>query len=107
MGETNTTDVGALALLPLPNVHRLSGLQTRGALCVWCAASLTAHTARDLGARPGPGGVQIFPRGCASCVRDHAARVYKIHVAQCGHCRRNMLCADRQGLRRLASEGAP
>jgi hypothetical protein len=103
--ETPSTDVGALALLPLPKFETLSGLQTRGAACVWCGATLTTPTARDLGTRPGPGGVQIFPRGCASCARDRAARVYQIHVAHCGSCLRNAPCADRQGLRLLASEG--
>ncbi|MER7403422.1 hypothetical protein ABT373_13270 [Streptomyces sp. NPDC000070] len=104
--ETSTT-VGARTLLPLPNVHKLSRLQTEGAICVWCGAGLTTHTARDLGARPGPSGVQIFPRGCTTCVREHAARVYKIHVAQCGNCLRNKSCADREALRHLASEAAP
>jgi hypothetical protein len=107
-GETRTsTDVGAVALLPLPNVRRLSQLQARGAACVWCEDRLTIETAVDLGDRPGPGGVRIFPRGCDSCARASAARVYKAHVANCRACLRNTHCIDRTGLRRLASEGTP
>jgi hypothetical protein len=45
-GQTSM-DMGAVALLPLPNVTRLSGLQTRGAACVWCLAQLTIETAVD------------------------------------------------------------
>ncbi|MER7403922.1 hypothetical protein ABT373_15850 [Streptomyces sp. NPDC000070] len=92
-----------LTMLPLPNLSTLSGLQTEGTICVWCGAGLIPYTARDLGARPGPGGVQIFPRGCGSCVRDVAAHVYKVHVETCGGCLRNSPCADRVALRRLAS----
>lgn len=96
----------ALALLPLPNVSTLSGLQTEGTICVWCGASLVPYTARDLGIRPGPNGVTIFPRGCGTCVGAKAADVYKIHVSACGSCLRNRPCPERTGLRRLASEGA-
>lgn len=105
--RATSSDAGPLALLPLPNVRRLSGLQTEGAVCVWCGASLVPHTARDLGARPGPDGVTIFPRGCAGCVRATASDVYRIHVAACSTCLRNQPCTDRQALCRLASEGAP
>jgi hypothetical protein len=101
------TGVEALALLPLPNVSALSQRQTEGTICVWCGAGLIPYTARDLGARPGPGGgTQIFPRGCGKCVRAKAAEVYKIHVSQCGACLRNEPCADRNDLRHLASQGA-
>lgn len=109
-GETRTSssaDVGALGLLPIPKTLGLSALQTRGAACVWCQDRLTIETAVDLGERPGPGGVTIFPRGCASCARGVAARVYPIHTANCRACRRNACCPDRVALRRLASEGAP
>jgi hypothetical protein len=109
-GETHTSssaDVGALALLPLPRVSALTALQARGASCVWCQTRLTIETAVDLGERPGPAGVTVFPRGCASCARGLADRVYPIHVANCRACRRNAHCADRVALRRLASEGPP
>lgn len=105
-GQTSM-DMGAVALLPLPNVTRLSGLQARGAACVWCLAQLTIETAVDLGERPGPDGVTVFPRSCGRCVREKADDVYELHVSQCGACTRNQYCADRTDLRRLASEGAP
>ena len=108
-GETSSSsaDVGAPGLLPLPKSPDLSALQGRGAACVWCQARLTIETAVDLGERPGPYGVTIFPRGCVSCARAVAARVYRIHVANCRACLRNAPCAERVTLRRLASEGAP
>jgi hypothetical protein len=109
-GETRTTssaENSALTLLPIPRGARLSTLQARGAACVWCQARLTIETAVDLGERPGPGGVTIFPRGCDSCARGLADRVYRIHVANCRACLRNTACADRAALRRLASEGTP
>ncbi|CAL9352563.1 hypothetical protein SUDANB1_00491 [Streptomyces sp. enrichment culture] len=110
LGETRTSssdEAGVLALLPLPRVASLSALQARGAACVWCRARLTIETAVDLGERPGPGGITVFPRGCASCAQRLAARVYRIHVANCAACLRNQPCSDRQALRRIASEGTP
>jgi hypothetical protein len=108
-GETHTSSAedSVLALLPLPKVSGLSGLQARGAACVWCQTRLTIETAVDLGERPGPGGVTLFPRGCASCARGVAERLYRTHVANCRTCLRNEQCADRQALRLLASGGAP
>lgn len=109
-GETRTSssaEASVLALLPLPKAAGLSELQDRGAACVWCEALLTIETAVDLGERPGPGGVTIFPRGCTSCARKVAARVYRIHVANCRTCLRNAHCTDRAALRHLASEGTP
>ncbi|WP_157852689.1 hypothetical protein RFN58_06735 [Streptomyces iakyrus] len=108
-GETRTSssaEASALALLPLPRVASLSGLQARGAACVWCQTRLTIETAVDLGERPGPSGVTVFPRGCDSCVQRLAARVYRIHIANCRACLRNQPCPDRRALRSLASEGA-
>jgi hypothetical protein len=109
-GETRTSssaEGSALTLLPLPKVTRLSPLQARGAACVWCQTRLTIETAVDLGERPGPGGITLFPRGCASCARGLADRVCRIHVANCRACLRNQHCHDRVALRRLASEGTP
>jgi hypothetical protein len=110
LGETRTSSSAvdsALALLPLPEASRLSALQGRGAACVWCRTRLTIETAVDLGERPGPGGVTVFPRGCASCARTLAGRLYRIHIADCRACLRNTHCPDRVALRRLASEGTP
>jgi hypothetical protein len=107
MPAVDTADIGPLALLPLPNVRGLSRLQTEGAVCVWCGAGLITYTARDLGARPGPDGVTIFPRGCGRCVRGKAAEVHTLHVSKCGECLRNQPCVDRTDLQRLASQGAP
>jgi hypothetical protein len=109
-GETRTSssaEDSALTLLPIPRGARLSALQARGAACVWCQARLTIETAVDLGERPGPGGVTIFPRGCDSCARTLAARVYRIHIANCRACLSNRSCVDRAALRHLASEGTP
>ncbi|OXS31198.1 hypothetical protein CHR28_32170 [Streptomyces sp. XY006] len=105
--ETTSPDVGALALLPLPNVSSLSQRQTEGTICVWCGAGLIPYTARDLGSRPSPRGGQIFPRGCGKCVREKASDTYKLHVSHCDACLRTEACPDRMGLRSLASQGAP
>lgn len=107
MAAVEASSTLAHTLLPLPKVTNLTALQARGASCVWCQDRLTIETAVDLGERPGPGGVKVFPRGCGSCAREVATRVYRIHVANCRACLRNTGCADRQALRRLASEGAP
>jgi hypothetical protein len=107
-GETSTSssaEVGALALLPLPTVTSLTGLQARGAACVWCPTLLTIETAVDLGERPGPGGVTLFPRGCPDCVRAAALRTYGVHADNCEQCVDNpILCDTRRALRRLALE---
>jgi hypothetical protein len=96
----------ALPMLPLPNTRTLAGEQLRGAACVWCAAPLTGESARDLGERPGPDGVTIFPRGCADCVRKEARRVYRLHKRGCERCIRNEeACLDRRALWDLALEG--
>lgn len=107
-GETHTSssaDVGALALLPLPRVSALTALQARGAACVWCQTRLTIETAVDLGERPAPGGVTLFPRGCPDCVRAAALRTYGVHAGTCEQCVDDpTLCDTRRALRRLALE---
>ncbi|MGW5616296.1 hypothetical protein [Streptomyces sp. NPDC003877] len=105
--SSSSAEDSALTLLPLSNVTRLTALQARGAACVWCQTRLTIETAVDLGERPGPGGITLFPRGCAACARARADRVYRIHVSTCRECRRNEYCPDRVALRYLASGGAP
>lgn len=96
----------ALELLPLPNARRLSDGQLRGALCAWCATTLTGATARDLGERPGPDGITIFPRGCGDCVHREAVRVSSLHTRTCRRCIKNTeACPDRRALRDLALEG--
>ncbi|WP_406200191.1 hypothetical protein OG331_25310 [Streptomyces sp. NBC_01017] len=109
LGETRTSssaEDSALDLLPLPRVTSLSGLQARGAACVWCQIGLTIETAVDLGERPpGPGGVTLFPRGCRDCVRAAALRTYGVHADTCEQCVDNpTLCDTRRALRRLALE---
>jgi hypothetical protein len=106
-GETRTSsaDGDVLALLPLPRVSAPSGLQARGAACVWCQTRLTVETAVDLGERTGPGGVTHFPRGCPDCVRAAALRTYGVHTDNCEQCVDNpLLCETRRALRRLALE---
>jgi hypothetical protein len=107
-GETRTSssaDVDAPGLLPLPKSPGLSALQARGAACVWCQTRLTIETAVDLGERPGPGGVTLFPRGCPDCVRAAALRTYGAHANTCEQCVDNpILCDTRHALRRLALE---
>jgi hypothetical protein len=107
-GETRTSssaDGCVLALLPLPKVSALSALQARGAACVWCQTQLTIETAVDLGERPEPSGVTLFPRGCPDCVRAAALRTYGMHADTCEQCVDNpILCDTRRALRRLALE---
>ena len=49
VGEPNTVE--AAALLPLPDMARMSDAQVRGAACAWCAVVLAPATAVDLGLR--------------------------------------------------------
>ncbi|MFD5656902.1 hypothetical protein [Streptomyces hirsutus] len=100
------TDSSALPMLPLPQVLGLSYAQRRGAECVWCSTPLTAETARNLGERPTPEGVRIWPRGCTPCTRTAARRVASLHTDSCQRCIRNEeRCPDRRALRDLALEG--
>lgn len=98
--------VNPLELLALPKTSALSDAQLRGAHCAWCAAVLTAETALDLGERPAPNGGTMFPRGCGSCVRSAAVRVFNLHPRTCEQCVDDpTVCDTRRGLRRLALEG--
>ncbi|MFH9950378.1 hypothetical protein ACH4OQ_27720 [Streptomyces luteogriseus] len=107
MPTVEAAGLGPLALLPLSDVASLSLRQTEGTICVWCGSGLVPCTARNLGPRPRLGGGQIFPRGCGKCVREKAAEAYRLHVSKCRACLRNQQCADRTGLRDLASAGTP
>lgn len=98
----------ALELLPLPNARRLSDDQLRGAHCAWCSTPLTGATARDLGERPAPDGISIFPRGCEPCVHREAVRVSSLHTRTCRRCTaNNEACPERRALRDLAIESRP
>ncbi|WP_266446846.1 hypothetical protein [Streptomyces sp. NBC_01373] len=95
-----------LELLALPRTSGLSDPQRRGTACVWCAVTLAPETARDLGARPGPGGGQIFPRGCPGCLKVAALQEYGDHTGSCEQCVDDpALCSTRRSLRRLAFGG--
>ncbi|MDF3144510.1 MULTISPECIES: hypothetical protein [unclassified Streptomyces] len=97
---------GALKLLPLPKTSTLSDAQRRGVNCAWCAIVLTAETARSLGARPAPGGGQMFPRGCISCVSCEAERVYNVHSRSCPRCAAGRAeCGIGRALQRTTLEG--
>ncbi len=96
-------------LLPLPPVSRLAEEQVRGAVCVWCALTLTGETAIDLGTRSGSfAGVTAdwFPRSCRDCLKEAALREYGDHTGTCEQCVDDpALCDARRALHRLALEG--
>lgn len=79
----------ALALLPLPALDGLSKEQVRGASCIWCATTLAADTAVDLGERRHKrldGHFSTFPRACHACVHDAAYAVLMDHAPRCEQC---------------------
>lgn len=98
--------INALELLPLPDPEALTDAQRRGKDCVWCGIALNAETARDLGERPAPDGVVMFPRGCGACTRKAAVLVYNGHSRTCEQCVDDpTLCETRRALRRLSLAG--
>lgn len=76
-------------LLPLPSLNDQSGQQQRGIACVWCAVTLAADTAVDLGPRPVKflgDHVIMYPRGCHTCVAERLPVTQQRHVAGCEQC---------------------
>lgn len=74
-----------LDALSVPDWEDLTGPQTRGAACVWCAAPLAGGPVVDLGARRvqlSGGLITVFPRACTICMR--AAR--QAHARVCEQC---------------------
>lgn len=98
-------------MLPVPDQHRLTPEQVRGAHCVWCKVSLPAD-AIALGRRHGHYMAVYgpwYPRSCDPCIRAQAARVLDVHVTACKECARlarvsGGLCPDGEALRQLAEE---
>jgi hypothetical protein len=87
VGESNTVE--AAALLPLPDMARMSDAQFRGAACAWCAVVLAPATAVDLGPRRIrllDGHITARPRGCRACVAEHLPAVLENHAGTCEQC---------------------
>lgn len=87
VGEPNTVE--AAALLPLPDMARMSDAQVRGAACAWCAVILAPATAVDLGPRPIrllDRHITVRPRGCRTCVAEHLPATQQAHAAGCEQC---------------------
>ncbi|MEU1597274.1 hypothetical protein ABZ468_31590 [Streptomyces sp. NPDC005708] len=87
----------------------LGEAQQRGAACVWCAQTLTAETALDLGERRIKvldGDITAFPRGCRPCTADAAYRALMDHAPRCEQCVDDAgRCDTGVALRRLMREG--
>ncbi|MEH0582829.1 hypothetical protein QA942_01445 [Streptomyces sp. B21-106] len=97
--------VGAAEMLAVPRAAGLASERIDGKRCVWCAGPASM----DLGPRLSviDGVLQRWePRGCRSCVRREAGRVYDIHVTTCARCSHRDYCPDREALARLAGERA-
>lgn len=85
MSSPQTTPaIEDLALLPLPDLARLSKQQGRGAFCVWDAVALGADSV-DLGQHR-IGGRVLFLRACRPCMRAHVRGTAAAHTAMCEHC---------------------
>jgi hypothetical protein len=92
-------------LLTLPPLDGLPDAKARGAECVWCGKRLSVATAVDLGERPSPGGITLFPRGCHPCTLRAAARAYLAHPGPCRQCVYDLKpCPVMQALRTLVLE---
>lgn len=105
----NTPTLKPLDTLPHPAYNSWSERQARGTACLWCAATLTAATAVDLGTRRVrrlDGHVTVFPRGCTACVRDTAHRQMFEHADRCERCVDDFTqCETARILRRLTLRG--
>jgi hypothetical protein len=101
----------ALALLALPAVDEISEAQVRGKSCVWCAATLTATTAVDLGPRRKPVldcSYDWFPRGCRDCTATYALSALHDHAPRCEQCTDAPACCEiGRVLRRLSLRRQP
>jgi hypothetical protein len=107
MGSDGTTGtIDAFALLAIPDPGTVSEAQVRGKACVWCAATLVAETAVDLGPRRKPvldSSHQWFPRGCRTCTAAYALRALHDHAPRCEQCTDDPACCDAgRALRRLS-----
>lgn len=106
-GSTASAHTGdPLALLTLPSFSALSEQQVRGITCVWDGVTLTPATAVDLGPRDVKQlgeKCQWYPRGCITCVVEHAMRALMDHAVDCSACVGNAAGCDMgAALRRIA-----
>ena len=109
MDTRRDTTVEALALLPLPDLTRLTEQQRRGTACVWDGVPLPAD-AVGLGQHTIDGRT-AFLRGCRLCVRAYVNGTAAAHRAMCVHCvavadsRDDATpCETAEALRRLVQE---
>lgn len=73
---------GALALLTLPPLDKLTERQVRGIVCVWDGVPLLTSIAVDLGARQGSRAgtpVAWSPRACRRCTYQVASEQLHAH----------------------------
>ncbi|MCX4641468.1 MULTISPECIES: hypothetical protein [unclassified Streptomyces] len=72
----------------LPDPQRLTEPQIRGRDCAWCAVTLGAGSAIDLGERSASHGAvaRWFPRSCQSCARQHVYPAQLDHTQNCEQC---------------------
>lgn len=105
---STTQTIDALTLLALPALDGLSKEQVRGAACIWCATTLTADTAVDLGERRHKrldGHYSTFPRACRPCTHDAADAALMDHAPRCEQCVDDAAgCELAVALRRLMRE---
>lgn len=103
VGEPNTVE--AAALLPLPDMARMSDAQVRGAACAWCAVILAPATAVDLGPRRIrllDRHITVRPRGCRTCVVARMPAVLENHAGMCEQCVDDVaVCETARALRHL------
>ena len=93
----------ALALLPLPDLDRLSTRQLDGHVCVLDGDALTTATAVSLGERE-LNGRKVFLRACRASVGKAAMGALFDHAAgpnACGECTKSADCPTGRVLNRL------
>lgn len=107
METRHDTTAEALALLPLPDLTRLTEQQRCGTACVWDGVPLPAD-AVGLGQHTIDGRV-AFLRGCRLCVRAHVNGTDAAHRLMCEQCVDDQVgdrtvCETGRALRRLVLE---
>ncbi|MEU5281134.1 hypothetical protein AB0G87_32540 [Streptomyces asoensis] len=93
--------MNAVEMLRVPKAADLAPERVEGKRCVWCGGAVSV----DLGPRLSVIGGKLTrwePRGCRSCVRREAGRVYDIHVTTCARCTHRDYCPDSKALYALA-----
>ncbi|MFJ1808560.1 MULTISPECIES: hypothetical protein [unclassified Streptomyces] len=93
--------VNAAEMLRVPKAADLPAERVEGKRCVWCGGPASI----ELGPRLSVIGGALKrwePRGCRSCARREAGRVYDIHVTTCARCIHRDYCPDSAALYTLA-----